>query len=758
MTTHGKTKPKYLDPTATVDERARDLLGRMTLEEKVRQMSMVMSSKVLKNGKFSLPHANRVLSQKGIGALFEPWLDPAASARAVTKIQKHLLNKTRLGIPAMIISECLHGYMAPGATMFPAVIGLASTWNPELVKEIASVAALEASAVGVRQALSPDLDLGRDPRWGRIEETYGEDPHLCSQFAVAYIKGLQGKGPAIDSNHVVATAKHFAAHGSPAAGLNMAPVAVGMRELRSLYLPPFKAAVTEAGVLSIMPAYHEIDGIPCSKSKLLLTNILREEWGFEGYVFSDFQAIKMLAVFQRTAGNFQEAGRQALEAGMDMEAPETKGFGKNLLELVKKDQVAIETIDRAVLRILRVKFLAGLFENPYPDPKRAATLTNCQKHRRLARKAACESIVLLKNKDGLLPLRRNLRSIAVIGPNADAIQLGGYSYYKENGVTPLQGIRNAISRKTQIHHAAGCGIFELSKAGFAEAVKAAEESEVAVVFVGGASRMNFGAKGRPIDEQDSSKRPTCGEESDRADLNLPGVQQQLVEAVMATGTPTVVVLINGRPLSILWIAENVPALLEAWYPGEQGGNAVADILFGKVNPSGKLPVSIPRCVGQVPVFYNHKPSARGYYHRPGVPGKPGRDYVFTSPKPLFEFGYGLSYTTFKYSNLRVSPSTIGPAGQVRVSVDVRNSGSREGQEVVQLYINDLVSSVTTPVKVLRGFEKISLKPNQSKTVNFVLTPSDLALLDEHMEWVVEPGVFEVMVGPLKRRFRSASKG
>ena len=753
MIAGGRVKPKYLDPKSAVDERACDLLSRMTLEEKVRQMGMLMSSEVLKDGKFSAALAQRVLTQKGIGCVFEPRLDPASSARAVNKIQKYLTNKSRLGVPAMIISECSHGHQAPESTMFPAVIGLASTWDPDLVGKMASVAALEASAVGVRQSLSPDLDLGREPRWGRVEETYGEDPYLCSRLAVAYIKGLQGKGPGIDSNHVVATAKHFAAHGSPAGGLNMAPVAVGMRELRSLYLPPFKAAVTEARALSIMPAYHEIDGIPCSKSKLLLTNILREEWGFKGYVFSDFHAIEMLATFHRTAADLGEAGRQALEAGLDVEAPRIKGFGKNLLDLVKKGEVEIETIDRAVLRILRVKFLAGLFENPYPDPERAVALTNCDKHRRLARKVACESIVLLKNKGDLLPLRRDLLSIAVIGPNADAIQFGGYSYYKENGVTTLRGIQKTVSRKTQVHYAAGCGVFELSKSGFSSAVKAAEAAEVAVVCVGGVSRMNFGAKGRPIHEQDKTKLPTCGEESDRAELDLPGVQQQLVEAVVATGTLTVVVLINGRPLSILWIAENVPAILEAWYPGEQGGNAIADILFGKENPSGKLPVAIPRCVGQVPVFYNQKPSGRGYYHQPGMPGRPGKDYVFTTPEPLYEFGYGLSYTKFKYSNLRVTPTTIDPGGQVRVSVDIRNSGSREGKEVVQLYLRDLVSSVTTPVKVLRGFKKINLKPNQGRTVNFVLSAKDLALLDEYMEWIVEPGVFEVMVGPLKRKFK-----
>ena len=751
--THGKTTPKYLDPKATADERACDLLSRMTIEEKVRQMGRSMSGGVSENGKFSILLARRALTQKGIGFVFEPRLDPASSARAVIEIQKYLINKSRLGIPALIISECVHGHLAPESTMFPAAISLASTWDPSLLKKIASVAALEASAVGIRQALSPNLDLGREPRWGRIEETYGEDPYLCSRLAVAYIRGLQGKGSTIDSNHVVATAKHFAAHGSPAGGLNMAPVAVGMRELRTLYLPPFKAAVTEAGALSIMSAYHEIDGVPCSKSKLLLTKILREEWGFKGYVVSDGMAIEMLATFHRTAANLREAGRQALEAGIDVEAPRIKGFGKNLLELVNKGELAIETIDRAVLRILRVKFLAGLFENPYPDPKRAAALTNCDKHRKLARKAACESVVLLKNQGGLLPLRRDLQSIAVIGPNADAIQFGGYSFYKESGVTALQGIRNTVSPKTQVHYARGCGIFELSKSGFADAIEVAKKAQVAVVLVGGASRMNFGAKGRPIHEQDKTKLPTCGEESDRAELDLPGVQQQLVEAIIATGTPTVVVLINGRPLSVCWIAENVPAILEAWYPGEQGGNAIADILFGKANPSGKLPVSIPRCVGQTPVFYNQKPSGRGYYHQPGMPGRPGKDYVFETPEPLYEFGYGLSYTKFKYSNLRVTPTTIDPGGQVRVSVDIRNSGSREGKEVVQLYLRDLVSSVTTPVKVLRGFKKINLKPNQGRTVNFVLSAKDLALLDEYMEWIVEPGVFEVMVGPLKRKFK-----
>ncbi|MCK5429435.1 MAG: glycoside hydrolase family 3 C-terminal domain-containing protein, partial [Anaerolineales bacterium] len=446
-------------------------------------------------------------------------------------------------------------------------------------------------------------------------------------------------------------------------------------------------------------AYSEFDGIPCSTSKFLLRKILREEWGFRGYTFSDYGAIYMLYSAHKTAANIGEAARQALEAGLDMEASGIWAYGKKLMSLVRTGKISMELIDQATANILRVKFLAGLFENPFARPKRISETFNNPQHAKLSRKAAQEAIVLLKNEKDILPLSRKIKSLAVIGPNADAAELGDYCIPKSSVVTPLSGIRQAVSARTKINYAPGCGLHELDKDGFAKAVAATEKSDAAIVFVGESS-MSLGGVGWSMEGKEP--RPSMsGEGYDRADLNLPGVQQELVEAVVATGTPTVVVLINGRPLSIAWIAEHVPGIIEAWYPGEQSGNAIADIIFGKVNPSGKLPISFPRSVGHVQNYHNHKPSARGVYRQPGRPGKPGRDYVFAEPSPLFDFGHGLSYTKFKYSNLRISPSRIAPTGQVKVSVDVRNACKLAGKEIVQLYVNDVVSSTTTPVRALR---------------------------------------------------------
>jgi len=749
-------KTGYRDPGRSVQDRVADLLGRMTLAEKIQQMGMMDCVKDAAAGGLSAAHLAELLGDAGIGAVQDARRapSPAAAARTINAVQEHLVKRTRLGIPALVVSECLHGHMSIGATVFPQAIGLASAWNTELMERITTVVAREARAVGVSQALAPDLDLARDPRWGRVEETYGEDPHLCGRLAVAYIRGLQGAGPEVDGEHLVATVKHFAAHGSPESGVNLAPVPVGPRELRELYLVPFKAGVVEAGALSVMPAYSEFDGVPCSASKLLLTTILREEWGFEGYTFADYGAVIMLQSMHRAAATFQEAGRQALEAGMDLEAPGICCFGKELQDLVERGEVGMDLIDQAVRRILRVKFLAGLFESPFVVPERAAEIVNCRAHRELALEAARESAILLKNEGRLLPLDPGIESIAVIGPNADAVQFGDYSMVKDDAVTLLQGVRQAVASGTKVSYARGCGIFELSKDGLDEAVAAVRQSQVAVVVVGGSSMVSCGVGWGTDDPNESNA--TCGEGFDRTELGLPGVQQDLVEAVVATGVPTVVVLVHGRPYGIEWIAEHVPAILDAWYPGEAGGAALADILFGKVNPSGRLPVSVPRCVGQVPAFYNHKPSARGHYHRPGRPGRPGRDYVFMPPTPLFEFGHGLSYTTFAYSNLSVCPGEIALDGQVTVRVDVENAGARAGKETVQLYVNDVVSSVTTPVKALKGFLKIALDPGQKETVEFALTSDDLALLNQDMQRVVEPGAFEVMIGGLTAEFQVRS--
>jgi len=731
----------YRDPSLPAEARANDLLRRMTLEEKVRQMSQRDAAAFLLGDDVDPAALRETFGDRGIGTLQDPRRDLQTNAKTVNAIQRYMLEETRLGIPALVISECLHGHMSDGATIFPQAIGLASAWNPRLIGDMAAATAKEARATGVAQALAPDLDLARDPRWGRVEETYGEDPYLAGRMGSAYVKGMQGTGLEIDREHLVCTLKHYAAHGSPEAGVNLAPVAGSLRDLFTTYLPPFREAVN-AGALSVMPAYSEYLDVPASQSYLLLTRVLREAWGFKGYTYSDYGAIEMLHSMHRTASSPAEAGRLALGAGMDLEAPGDYGFGQNLIDMARDGVIPEELIDRAVLRILYVKFMAGLFENPYADTD-AAKVINCPAHRELAREIARESIVLLKNDGGLLPLSPQIRSLAVIGPNAAVAQLGDYSRPAERAVSPLDGIRAAVSPATEIRYAKGCELYGSAMDGFAQAVEAARAADAAIVCIGETSHA-LGGTGWGLDTGSA----TCGEGYDRTELTPSGMQEELARAVAETGAPVIVVLINGRPISSEWIAEHAPAIIEAWYPGEEGGHALAEILFGSVNPSGKLPITVPRSVGHVPAFYNHKPSARGYYHRPGTPETPGRDYVFTPPTPLFSFGHGLSYTTFAYSDLVILPERISPYGSARVSVTVSNTGDRAGKEVAQLYINDLYSSVTTPVKSLRRFEKIALEPGESKTVTFNIGPDDLELFNDEMQWTVEPGEFEIMVGNL----------
>jgi len=752
-----KIPAPYQDPYQPTDARVQDLLGRMTIEEKIQQMAMIKCEVLLEDEQLSTPSMTGFFGDKGIGALEDPRLDPQTNANIINTIQQYLRQQTRLGIPAIIYAECLHGHMSGGATVFPQAIGLASTWDTDLIREIAAVVAQEARAVGVSQGVGPVLDLARDPRWGRCEETYGEDPYLASRLGVAFVKGLQGQTESLDRKHVIAMLKHFAGYGSPQGGLNMGAVSAGVREMRELHLRSFKAAIVEARAMAVMPAYHEVDGVPCHKSKFLLQQILRDEWGFGGYVFSDYSAILMLKEFHRCAADLADAGRQALEAGLDMEGPRVECFGDKLLKLINDGTVSINLIDQAVSRILRVKFLAGIFENPFAeDAQRVEQLVHNPMHRQLARKAAQDALILLKNEGEVLPLNpSSLKRIAVIGPNANIAELGGYSVVRE-AVTPLEGIRNALGNDVKVEFAKGCGIHQSSREGFQDAVECARNADVAVLCMGEASMGMEGIGWAIQTSTTSAARPhTCGEGYDRADLDVPGIQNELVQAIVDTGTPVVVVLISGRANSIPWIAEHVPAVLHAWYPGEEGGNGIADVLFGKVNPSGKLPVSIPKTVGQLPVFYNYKPTARGYSDNPGSPNNPGMDYVFMSPEPLFSFGHGLSYTRFEYSDLQVSQAVIRPSDSVEVSIDVANTGRREGAEVVQLYVNDVVSSVSTPVRQLCGFCKIHLEPTRQQTVRFTLEPEHLSLWNEQMQCVVEPGEFEVMIGPLTQTFSVA---
>ena len=731
---------------AALESRIVGILSEMELADKLRQMRMVSTADLVEKERFSRDKAREVFAGRGIGAVEYRALNASACPDFYNQLQRFLREETRLGIPALITAETLHGAMIPGATVFPQAIALAGSWDAELVSEVAAAAAREASSLGIVQALAPDLDLARDPRWGRVEETYGEDPYLCSRLGVSYIRALQGGGR-VDGTHLVATPKHFAAHGSPEGGVNLAPVACGERQLRELYLRPFRAAVCEAGALSIMPAYSELDGIPCSRSRFLLTEILRREWGFAGYTFSDYGAVSMLHSFHRTASGPDEAGRQALEAGMDLEAPSAECFGEELERLVERGAVDIRLIDAAVTRILRVKLLAGLFDGRGADAERARSTVGCAAHRELARRAARESITLLRNPGGLLPFSPSVGSLAVIGPNAAVAQLGDYAMDAPAAVSPLEGIRRAVSPGTRIRHAEGCPLWRSDSSGFAEAVAAARESEAVILCLGESSMSNFG-----VGWGDAAGRAAlCGEGFDRDDIGLPGSQAALAEAVIRAGKPTVLVLVSGRPLTLGELAGAPAAILQAWYPGQEGGNALADILFGAASPCGRLPISFPKTVGQVPVFYNHKSSARGYYRRPGSPERPGRDYVFNDTEPQFGFGQGLGYTSFSYSDLGVDPPAITTTGVAAVHVRVRNSGSVAGRDVVQLYVRDLVSSVTTPVRALQGFAKVTLEPGESREVRFRLGPEELSLIDGEMRELVEPGEFLLELGGLTAR-------
>jgi beta-glucosidase len=730
--------PDYKNPRLPLVQRVSDLLGRMTLEEKADQLYPRRGGEILDNtGQFTTESARDVFRQMFSNESKVSVHDAAVLHNAV---QRYLMEKTRLGIPTLSFGEALHGFMSHGATSFPQVLGLASTWDPPLIRQVFTAAGDEMGSAGVNQAFSPVLDLGRDPRWGRTEETYGEDPYLVAHMGVAAIEGLQGPNYIIDRHHVMATAKHFAAHGEPEGGTNAAPANFSERVLRESFLVPFQAAVQEAHAGSVMASYNEIDGIPSHVNPWLLDKVLRQEWGFRGYVSSDGSGLQMLVQTHHIAADNADAARQALAAGVDYDLSDGSVY-RTLLDQVKAGRVPEWQIDRAVSRILYDKFRLGLFDNPYVDPAYAERVTNSPEHRQIALKAAQEAIVLMKNDHNVLPLDlTRLKTIAVIGPNAADVHLGGYSREPAHEVSVLEGIRQRVGASAKVVYSEGCKITE-GKQGWSAwyenevklpdpasqvksiqaAVEVARHADMAIVVVG---------------ENEHTNREAWSEShlGDRDSLDLIGAQDQLIKAVVETGTPTVVLLINGRPLSINYAAEHVPAILEGWYLGQEGGTAAAGVLFGDVNPGGKLPISFPRNVGELPDYYDHKPSMN-------------RSYLFNGRKPLFPFGWGLSYTTFHFDNLRVSPTSIGVAGEATVSVDVANTGSREGDEVAELYIHQRVASVTRPVMELRGFERVSLKPGEKKTLEFKLTPKELQMLDRDMHEVVEAGVFDIMVGP-----------
>ncbi|MBI3474356.1 MAG: glycoside hydrolase family 3 C-terminal domain-containing protein [Acidobacteria bacterium] len=740
-------KLPYRNPALPVEQRVADLLSRMTLEEKVAQLggswqnrSIVQDETqffVSKDRAFQ-PDRAAVLLKDGLGQMSRPseQRGPREMAEFTNTLQKWILEHTRLGIPVLFHEECLHGHAAPMGTSYPQAIGLAATWDTALVHDVFSATAQEVRARGAQQCLTPVLDLAREPRWGRTEETYGEDPYLTSRIGVAAITGFQGDGPAIDKAHVMATTKHFAVHGQPEAGTNVAPGNYSERVVREYFLKPFEVAIQEAHAASLMPSYNEVDGIPSHANKHLLNDVLRNEWGFQGVVVSDYFAVNDLQILHHVVADQDVAARTALESGVDVELPAVATF-RTLLQQVRDGRVSEALVDRAVGRVLRMKFLTGLFDDPFVDPAYAEKVTNSPEHQQLAAKAAREVLTLLKNQNGLLPLdRTKYKRIAVIGPNAGEVHLGGYSNKPGRGVSVLQGIKDKVGSSSEVLFAEGCKITEslpdwdvdkvvlgdpvLNAKRIQEAVLVARKADVILLVVG-------------ENEQTSREAWAVNHLGDRDSLDLLGSQDDLAKAMVDTGKPVVALILHGRPNSINYIAEHVPAILEGWYLGQEGGTAVADVLFGDANPGGKLPITVPRTVGQLPDYYYQKPSAK-------------RGYLGSTTLPLFPFGWGLSYTTFKYGNLRLDHPTMGTSGETKVSVDVTNSGKMRGDEVVQLYIRDEVSSVTRPIKELRGFRRITLEPGETKTVDFKLGFEQLSFLDRDMHKVVEPGTFKVMVG------------
>jgi len=745
----------YRDPDASIEERVENLLSLMTLDEKLAQLGCLWSTAFVSTGNFE-PNAVAEMMPHGIGEITRigasTGLHPQESAALINAIQKVAIERTRLGIPVILHEESTGGFCHRDATVFPQGLGLAATWDPGLVKQVAGVICTQMMAVGARHALAPVLDIARDLRWGRVEETYGEEPVLSGIIGTAYVQGLQSD----DLRHgVAATGKHFLGYAMSEGGRNWGPVQCGPRELREVYAEPFTTVIRNAGLATMMNSYASVDGLPCAGSPAILTGLLRDELGFSGVVVADYSAVMNLMTFHHVAASRGEAARLALTAGLDMELPAVDCYGEPLKAEIEAGRVQLEVVDTAVRRVLRLKFQLGLFENPYVDAAAANAAFQIPEQRALARQAVAESTILLTN-DGVLPLAPTVKCIAVIGPGADDERLlqGDYHYpahleiinaapqdievaamntpqargnympgpYFTPHVTPLAGLRSALGNDAEVGYAKGCEVLGDDRSGFAEAVQVARDADVAVVVVAGRSGIL-----RPA---------TSGEGNDATSLDLTGVQQELVEAVAETGTPLVVVVLSGRVHTLASVVQRANAVLQVFPPGEEGGSGLADVLTGKVNPSGRLPVSIPRSVGQMP---NHVGLRAG-----GDCAMLFGDYIDSPTTPLFAFGHGLSYTRFTYNDLTVQARSI--AEPVKVSIEVRNSGECAGDEVVQLYYRDLVASVARPQRMLLGFARLSLTPGQACRVTFTVHPCRLAFYDPNMRFVTEPGAFTFSIG------------
>ena len=728
----------YLDPDQPVDKRVEDLLSRMTLEEKLGQLNAPIPGNMAKGFPAQIDACRKFaegILVDNIGPAGGFWAvanmfkeGPRPQAEFLNELQKIAVEKTRLSIPLLFFEEGTHGLVTPGATIFPEGLAIGSTWDTDLVRRIYAVAAREGRTRGVHFLGTLVIEPNRDPRLGRNEEGYSEDVYLCSRIAESIVAGIQGDDVSA-ADKAIALLCHFPGQSQPVSGLERGAMEISERTLREVFLPPWEAGIKKAGALGLMATYPTIDREVVHGSERILTKILREELDFNGLVMCEGGGIS-IPVYEKIVSTMKEAGALCLKAGVDVSIWYEDGYLNAMYANVQEGKVSTETVDRSVRRILRIKFLLGLFDHPYVDVEKAVSENNKKENCELALRTAREGMVLLKNENNLLPLDKNIESIAVIGPNADAgrNQLGDYTTVPvlQDVVTVLEGIRNKVSPHTEVTYIKACEVIGDELNEIQEAGHAAEKADVAIVVVG---ESHTGMK-------------TNGEAFDVASLDLTGYQEELLKAVHATGTPTVAVLINGRPLSIRWTAANIPAILEAWNCGEQGGNAVADILFGDYNPGGRLPITFPRHSGQLPVYYYYLPSKEFWIEN----GWGNPRYVDMSAAPLYDFGFGLSYTSFEYSNLQITPEETGPAGDVYVSVDVQNTGKMNGDEVVQLYINDVISSLSTPVKELKGFEKISLAPGEKKTVRFRLSPEHLSFLDRNLEPVVEPGLFDIMVG------------
>jgi beta-glucosidase len=742
----------YKNAKLCVSDRVADLLKRMTIEEKVAQMLCIWGQKKTilmdEDGKINLDKLGDNLPN-GIGQIGRlsdtgGGLGAVEMAQLANSLQKYFVEETRLGIPVIFHEECLHGLVAKDATSYPQPIGLASTFNPELIEEIYTAVASEARARGTHQALTPVLDVARDPRWGRVEETFGEDPYLISQMGIAAVKGLQGDGSFSDKNRIIATLKHFAAHGQPESGSNCGPANFSERVLRDTYLFPFKEVIKKANAKSVMASYNEIDGVPSHANKWLLKDILRDEWNFDGFIVSDYYAITELNQKADTISNClakdkSEAALLAINAGVNIELPDLDCYPeiKNLVETGKLNE---SIIDELVSSLLTFKFQLGLFDEPYLIVDEQQNEIKIRNNKKIALRAAQETITLLKNEKSLLPLKPKKGStLAVIGPNADRVLLGGYSGKPGKYTTVLQGIKEKLGKDVNVLYSEGCKITvngswdedsvilpspEEDRKSIRKAVAVAKKADAVIIALG-------------ENEQISREAWTKTHLGDRVNLELFGMQNELVKAILQTGKPVVVLLFNGRPNSFNYVNSNVPAILECWYLGQETGHAVADVIFGSYNPGGKLPISIPRSVGHIPCHYNFKPSAR-------------RGYLFDDISALYPFGFGLSYTKFSFRNLKLEKSTVKMGNSVKVSIDVKNTGKRIGTEVVQMYIRDIISSVTRPVKEQKGFKKIQLKAGESRTVEFNILPEHLMFTDINKKYTLEPGEFEIMIGNSSR--------